>query len=120
MVLRGLDVTPIDDLHHMAAAHWTADYETGSRRPLSIDFDVTYLLQTRDGRSKIFAFIAGDEMTLLRQHGLDRRIAASASGRFSSGRPRRASGLLARGHDGGRHDPDGHNALPDDLRAGVR
>ncbi len=39
-------------------------------RPLSIEFDVVYMLQRREGGPKIFAFVAGDEMALYRQYGL--------------------------------------------------
>jgi hypothetical protein len=68
--LRRVDVTPIDQLHHMAKVHYRADYQKKSGEAVSIDFDVTYILQTRDGATRIFAFIAGDEMGVYRQHGL--------------------------------------------------
>ena len=70
MSVRRVDVTPIDDRHHMAKVHYRADYQKTNGEPVSIDFDVTYILQTRDGRSRIFAFVAGDEMGIYRQHGL--------------------------------------------------
>ena len=69
MSVRRVDVTPIDDRHHMAKVHYRADYAKRGRGT-SIDFDLTYLLQTRDGVSRIFAFIAGDEMGAYRKHGL--------------------------------------------------
>lgn len=57
--------TPIDGAHLMAKVFYRAEYESQS-----IDFDVTYLLQTSGGRPKIFAFVAGDEMDLYRRLGL--------------------------------------------------
>lgn len=71
MSVRGLNVTPINELHYMVKVSWTADYEPPGKKPISIDFDVTYLLQALPGKTpKIFAFIAGDEMALLKQRGV--------------------------------------------------
>lgn len=71
MSVRGLNVTPIDELHWMVQVNWTADYEPRGKQPISIDFDVTYLLQTLPGKApKIFAFVAGDEMAALKQRGV--------------------------------------------------
>ncbi|MPZ37064.1 MAG: nuclear transport factor 2 family protein [Rhizobiales bacterium] len=70
MSVRRVEVTPIDDRHHMAKVHYRADYQKKSGETVSIDFDLTYMLQTRDGRSRIFAFVAGDEMGVYRRHGL--------------------------------------------------
>jgi hypothetical protein len=70
MRLRGLDVTPIDELHHMVAVHYTAEYDKHGQT-ISIDFDVTYLLQTLTGHSpKIFAFVSGDELALYKERGI--------------------------------------------------
>jgi hypothetical protein len=65
-----VDVTPIDALHHLAKVHYRADYQKKTGEAVNIEFDVTYILQTRDGVSRIFAFITGDEMAAYRQHGL--------------------------------------------------
>lgn len=70
MSVRGVAVTPIDDAHHLAKVFWSADYEKKDGEALSLDFDVSYLTQTRDGATKIFAFVAGDEMALYREKGL--------------------------------------------------
>lgn len=69
MSVRRVEVTPIDAEHNMARVFWRADYEKDGRE-IAIDFEVTYLLQTREEGPKIFAFIAGDEMALYRQYGL--------------------------------------------------
>ncbi len=52
MTMRGVTPTPIDEGHHMVRVHWMADYEKKDGQVVSIDFDVTYLLQTRDDRSR--------------------------------------------------------------------
>lgn len=71
MVVRGLDVTTIDPNHHMVIVHWRAHYTRKDGSPVSIDFDVAYLLQTLRGETpKIFAYVAGDEMAALEKHGL--------------------------------------------------
>jgi hypothetical protein len=70
MIMRGVTPTPIDEHHHMVRVDWTADYQKKNGEAVSISFNVTYLLQTRDGQSRIFAFITGDEMGVLKQHGL--------------------------------------------------
>jgi hypothetical protein len=61
--------TSIDDRHAMARVSFRADYAPKAGE-LSIEFDVTYILQIGGDQPKIFAFIAGDEMALYRRHGL--------------------------------------------------
>ena len=68
--MRRVEVTPIDALPHLAKVFYRADHGKSDGASVSIDFDLTYILQTKDGVSKIFAFIAGDEMEAYRQHGL--------------------------------------------------
>jgi hypothetical protein len=71
MAVHGVDVTTIDPNHHMAIVHWRAHYTRKDGSPVSIDFDVAYLLQTlRNDTPKIFAYVAGDEMAALEKHGL--------------------------------------------------
>jgi hypothetical protein len=71
MNVRGVDVTAIDDNHHIARVGWRADYKRRNGSLVSIDFEVTYILQTQPGQSsKIFAYVTGDEMAALEEHGL--------------------------------------------------
>jgi len=71
MAVHGVDVTTIDQNHHMAIVHWRAHYSRKDGSPVSIDFDVAYMLQTlRNDTPKIFAYVAGDEMAALEKHGL--------------------------------------------------
>lgn len=63
------ETTDIDAAHFMVKVFYRADYEKAGK-PVSIDFDVTYLLETSQGAPKIFAFIAGDEMEAYKRAGL--------------------------------------------------
>jgi hypothetical protein len=69
MTKRRCEVTDIDATHHMVKVFYHADYEKDGK-PIGVDFDVTYLLDSGSGEPKIFAFIAGDEMGAYRQAGL--------------------------------------------------
>jgi hypothetical protein len=65
-----VEVTPIDDGHAMARVCYRGDYRRPTGEPLTIESEVTYLLQTAGGTPKIFAVVAGDEMGVYRRHGL--------------------------------------------------
>jgi hypothetical protein len=70
MALLKVEVTAIDAEHDMVRPHFRADYRKKDGKTVSIEFDVVYMLQRRAGGPKIFAFVAGDEMGMYRQHGL--------------------------------------------------
>lgn len=70
MTLLKVEVTSIDAGHDMVRPYFRADYRKKRGEDLSIPFDLVYMLQRREGGPKIFAFIAGDEMALYREHGL--------------------------------------------------
>lgn len=70
MTLRNVTLTPIDPRHQMARVFYSSEYQRSDGERVTIDFDVTYLLQILDDRPRIFAYIAGDEQALLREHGL--------------------------------------------------
>jgi len=70
MLCRGVDISAIIPDHDMAKVHFRAEMRKKDGSPLSLDFDVTYFLQRRDGGPKIFAFVSEDEMNLFREHGL--------------------------------------------------
>lgn len=69
MALDGLEVNEIEPHHFVVKVRYRASYEKKGKTAV-IPFTVTYLLQHRDQQLKIFAFMAGDEMALYRQHGL--------------------------------------------------
>lgn len=70
MTLLKIETTPIDAGHDMVRPYFRADYRKKNGESVSIEFDLVYMLQRREGGPKIFAFIAGDEMGLYRKYGL--------------------------------------------------
>jgi len=70
MTLLQVEVTPMDAGHDMVRPYYRADYRKKDGQALSIDFDLVYMLQRREGGPKIFAFVAGDEIALYREYGL--------------------------------------------------
>ncbi|MFT3899651.1 MAG: nuclear transport factor 2 family protein [Gordonia sp. (in: high G+C Gram-positive bacteria)] len=70
MTVDGIEVTGIDDRHCLARVSWSAVYDRGEAPDVSIDFDVTYLVQLRDDDAVVFGWIAGDEQAALRDHGI--------------------------------------------------
>ena len=70
MEVRGLSVTPLDDFHVLARTHWWSSYRRQSGDVLEIEFDNIYLLHVAAGKEpKIFAYVAGDEHQVLKDHG---------------------------------------------------
>lgn len=63
------EVSELAPRHHRVLVHFVARYLLKGSE-VAIPFWVTYLCQEREDGPKIFAFIAGDEMALLRQHGI--------------------------------------------------
>lgn len=70
MKITNIDITTLNDAHYIAKVYWHSEYERKDNKEVSIDFDVIYLLQYRDQRLKIFAYITGDEQAELQKHGL--------------------------------------------------
>jgi hypothetical protein len=70
MSVERVEVTPLCLNHDRVRVFYRAGYRKPDGAPLTIRFDVVYLLQRRGEGPKIYAFIAGDEMALFRQHGL--------------------------------------------------
>jgi len=64
------DAEPLCDGHDKVRVFYRAGHERKDGSSVSIPFEVTYLLQRREGKPKIFAYIADDEMSLYRQYGL--------------------------------------------------
>jgi hypothetical protein len=70
MRIRGIDITPIDELHCLTRVSWTTVYDRGDYPDTSIDFDVYYLVQQVQETPKIFGWISGDEQAVLKEHGI--------------------------------------------------
>lgn len=71
MKIQSLNITPLDSFHCMVKVYWNAVYrkKDGSDEP--IDFEVIYFLQNLKDELKIFAYIAGDEQKVLKEHGIE-------------------------------------------------
>jgi hypothetical protein len=69
MRIDSLSLQSLDELHWLATVHWVSVYEKDGRE-IIIPFEVLYMLQSRDGDIKIFAYIVGDEQAVLKAHGL--------------------------------------------------
>ncbi|MDF2663523.1 MAG: hypothetical protein K0Q94_6314 [Paenibacillus sp.] len=71
MNIVSINTIAIDDLHVSATIHWMAIYKRRKDgKEIKIDFNETYLLHWIGNTPKIFAYIAGNEQGLLKQHGL--------------------------------------------------
>ncbi|WEX76282.1 nuclear transport factor 2 family protein [Sinorhizobium numidicum] len=68
--IRKIAITPIDALHFLVRVNWRSLYDLQDRPDLTIDFEVHYLLQVRDGEPKIFGWVSGDEEAVLKEHGI--------------------------------------------------
>jgi hypothetical protein len=69
MSVRRCEVTEIDGAHAMVRVFYCADYDKDGKA-ISIDFDLTYMIDHGASEPKIFAFVTGDEMVAFKQHGL--------------------------------------------------
>lgn len=70
MTVRGVSISPIDELHCVAHVDWTATYSTADTPNITIDFEVHYLMQDLGGKPQIFGWISGDEQKLLKEYGV--------------------------------------------------
>lgn len=69
MAVERAEVSELAPRHHRVQVHFVARYLVRGDE-VAIPFSVVYLCQEREDGPKIFAFIAGDEMALLRRHGI--------------------------------------------------
>jgi hypothetical protein len=95
MSVERVEVSPVCPNHDRVRVFYRAGYRKPDGSPLTIRFDVVYLLQRRGEGPKIYAFIAGDEIALYRQHGL-----VDEAGRPLPPQPARAEGQAAAGRPG--------------------
>lgn len=70
MSLLKVESSEIGDDHDMVKPFFRAEYLRKDGSPVTIDFDLAYMVQRREKGPKIFAFVAGDELALYRRHGL--------------------------------------------------
>lgn len=70
MRIRGISISPIDELHCVARVDWTATYARTDQPDIAIDFVVSYFVQLQDGEAKVFGWVSGDEEAVLRERGI--------------------------------------------------
>ncbi|TPJ47174.1 nuclear transport factor 2 family protein [Mesorhizobium sp. B2-7-1] len=70
MTCKDVSMTPIDQDHCVAKVQWSGQYEPKGKGLVTIDFEVDYLVERRDGRLKVFGWIAGDEQAEFKKNGL--------------------------------------------------
>lgn len=70
MIVEDVSVHTLNENHYAVTVHWKSDYVKKDGTPVTIKFDVIYLLQDTAGTFKIFAYITGDEQGELQKHGL--------------------------------------------------
>lgn len=70
MKILSLTITSLDEYHSLVKVQWEARYRKKDATETQIVFDVIYLVQVLSGKTKIFAYITGDEQKVLREHGL--------------------------------------------------
>jgi len=70
MRVRGIQLSPLDDLHCVAHVGWTATYAREGRPDTAIDFEVHYFVRAPDGEPQVFGWVTGDEEAVLKAHGI--------------------------------------------------
>lgn len=63
------EITLLDDGHALVNVYWRYHYEKDDQTG-SIDFHVVYLVRTNQNEVRIFTYIKGDEMKVLKENGL--------------------------------------------------
>lgn len=69
MTVTAIDVHPIDETHCLAQVGWNSEFEKDGRR-IDVPFTNTYFLEQYDGELKVFGWVTGDEVQLLKDNGL--------------------------------------------------
>lgn len=70
MRVRGIRLSPLDDLHCVAHVAWTATYAREGMPDTAIKFDVQYFVRAPDGEPQVFGWVTGDEQAVLKAHGI--------------------------------------------------
>lgn len=70
MLITGIKVTPLNDLHALAEVGWDFAYVNKSGESGHIRFTNFYFITVAGGPPRIFAYITGDEEKAMKDHGL--------------------------------------------------
>jgi hypothetical protein len=69
MTVTAVEVHPIDETHCLAHVGWNSEFEKDGRR-IDVPFTNAYLLEQNHGKLKVFGWITGDEVQVLKDKGL--------------------------------------------------
>lgn len=64
------EITILDEFHTMTKVRWKSNFIKTDNSKRSIEFENIYFTQTKENQHKVFAWITGDEQTVLKEHGL--------------------------------------------------
>ncbi|MGK9054740.1 hypothetical protein [Neorhizobium petrolearium] len=70
MLMTGMKVTPLNDLHALAEVGWDFVYVGKAGESGNIRFTNFYFVTLADGQPRIFAYVTGDEEKAMKDHGL--------------------------------------------------
>ena len=70
MTVKGLKVTPLDDLHAIADVDWDFAYTNKAGKSGHVTFTNFYFVTIASGEAKIFAYVTPDEQSAMEEHGL--------------------------------------------------
>ncbi|UPJ66547.1 nuclear transport factor 2 family protein [Bradyrhizobium sp. 191] len=69
VTVSGIEMHSIDETHCLVHVGWSSEFEKDGRR-IDVPFTNVYLLEQNDGMLKVFGWITGDEVQLLKDNGL--------------------------------------------------
>jgi hypothetical protein len=70
MTIKGLTVTPLDELHAIADVDWDFAYTNKAGKSGHVTFTNFYFITIASGEPKIFAYVTPDEQGAMAEHGL--------------------------------------------------
>lgn len=64
------EITILDEFHAMTKVRWKSNFIKPDNSKVSIEFENIYFTQTKDNQHKVFAWITGNEQTVLKEYEL--------------------------------------------------
>jgi len=69
--IESLEITPLLAGHFLTKLRWRGLFVRKDNKAVSMEFDIFYLVQALDNSVKIFAYVAEDEQTALKELGIE-------------------------------------------------
>ena len=67
---KGKEITILDECHAMTKLRWKSNFVKPDKSKIGIEFENIYFTQTKENSHKVFAWITGNEQTVLKEYGL--------------------------------------------------